>query len=68
INTAKNGASSGSFLANGYWDQSIKAIKSELAKGRKTYATIQFGHNDQKVTNPASMGKTLPRWFSKFAL
>ncbi|ESK94639.1 carbohydrate esterase family 12 protein [Moniliophthora roreri MCA 2997] len=59
INTAKNGATTGTFVANGYWDLSIKAIKSELAKGRKTYATIQFGHNDQKVADPASMGRNL---------
>ncbi|KAK7050982.1 hypothetical protein VNI00_005094 [Paramarasmius palmivorus] len=59
INTAKNGATTGTFVANGYWDLSIKAIKGELAKGRKTYATIQFGHNDQKIADAASMGRNL---------
>ncbi|KAL0067125.1 hypothetical protein AAF712_005912 [Marasmius tenuissimus] len=59
INTAKNGATTGTFVANGYFDISIKAIKAEVAKGRKTYATIQFGHNDQKVATPESMGANL---------
>jgi lysophospholipase L1-like esterase len=59
INTAHNGATTGTFVANGFWDISVAAIKSEIAKGRRTLATIQFGHNDQKIAPPESMGQNL---------
>ncbi|TFL04048.1 SGNH hydrolase [Pterulicium gracile] len=59
INTARNGASTGSFVANGFWDAAIAAIKAEVGVGRRTLATIQFGHNDQKIAGPESMGKNL---------
>lgn len=53
------GASTGSFVANGFWDAAIAAIKAEVGVGRRTLATIQFGHNDQKIAGPESMGKNL---------
>ncbi|KAF9267748.1 SGNH hydrolase [Marasmius fiardii PR-910] len=59
INTAHNGATTGTFVADGFWTISLNAIKAEVAKGRKTYATIQFGHNDQKIAPPESMGANL---------
>ncbi len=34
----------------------MAAIQSEVAKGRRTFATIQFGHNDMKIAPPESMG------------
>jgi len=30
-----------------------------VAKGRRTLVTIQFGHNDQKIAPPESMGANL---------
>ncbi|KAJ8521889.1 hypothetical protein ONZ45_g1432 [Pleurotus djamor] len=59
INTAHNGATTGTFVANGFWDISLSFIKSEVAKGRRTLATIQFGHNDQKIAPPESMGANM---------
>ncbi|KAL0580973.1 hypothetical protein V5O48_001065 [Marasmius crinis-equi] len=58
-NTARSGATTGSFVADGSWDISIDAIKREVANGRKTYVTLQFGHNDQKIAPPESMGANL---------
>ncbi|CAA7267025.1 unnamed protein product [Cyclocybe aegerita] len=59
INTARNGTTTGTFVAEGFWDASVAAIKGEVAKGRRTYVTIQFGHNDQKIAPPESMGANL---------
>ncbi|KAF9445467.1 carbohydrate esterase family 12 protein [Macrolepiota fuliginosa MF-IS2] len=59
INTAKNGATTGSFVADGFWDISLEAMWMELAKGRRTLVTIQFGHNDMKIAPPESMGANL---------
>ncbi|KAH6912134.1 SGNH hydrolase [Coprinopsis sp. MPI-PUGE-AT-0042] len=59
INTAQNGATTGTFVANGHWAKSVSAIKSEVSKGRRTLVTIQFGHNDMKIAPPESMGMNL---------
>ncbi|RDB25595.1 Rhamnogalacturonan acetylesterase RhgT [Hypsizygus marmoreus] len=59
INTAHNGATTGTFVANGFWDISLAAIRGEVAKARRTLVTIQFGHNDQKVAPPESMAVNL---------
>ncbi|KAF5362865.1 hypothetical protein D9758_007023 [Tetrapyrgos nigripes] len=59
INTAHNGATTGSFVADGFWDISLAAIRGEVAKGRRTLVTIQFGHNDMKIAPPESMGQNL---------
>ncbi|KAF9030961.1 SGNH hydrolase [Hymenopellis radicata] len=59
INTAHNGATTGTFVANGFWNISVAAIQAEVAKGRRTFATIQFGHNDMKIAPPASMGANM---------
>lgn len=42
-----------------YWNASLAAIKGEVSRGRRTLVTIQFGHNDQKIATPDSMGKNL---------
>jgi len=42
-----------------FWNISIAAIRGEVAKGRHTLVTIQFGHNDQKIAPPESMGANL---------
>ncbi|KAK7047641.1 hypothetical protein VNI00_006409 [Paramarasmius palmivorus] len=59
FNLARSGATTGTFVANGYWDESIATVKSEVENGRKPYVTIQFGHNDQKIAPPESMGQNL---------
>ena len=59
INTAHNGATTGSFVADGFFDISLAAIRNEVAQGRRTLVTIQFGHNDQKIAPPESMGANM---------
>ncbi|GLB40391.1 putative carbohydrate esterase family 12 protein [Lyophyllum shimeji] len=59
INTAHNGATTGSFVAGGFWNISLAAIEGEVAKHRRTFVTIQFGHNDQKIAPPESMAANL---------
>lgn len=34
-------------------------MRGEVAKGRRTLVTIQFGHNDMKIAPPESMGANL---------
>jgi lysophospholipase L1-like esterase len=46
INLAKGGRSSGSFRAEGRWDE-VEACCADAAAYRATYVLIQFGHNDQ---------------------
>lgn len=46
-------------MADGFWNISLAAISAEVAKGRRTLVTIQFGHNDQKIAPPESMGANL---------
>ncbi|KAF5382162.1 hypothetical protein D9615_004389 [Tricholomella constricta] len=59
INTAQNGATTGTFVSNGFWNISLNAIRGEIAKARRTLVTIQFGHNDQKIAPPESMAANL---------
>ncbi|KAF8149901.1 SGNH hydrolase [Crassisporium funariophilum] len=59
VNTAHNGATTGSFVADGFFAISLAAIKGEVAKGRRTLVTIQFGHNDMKIAPPESMGTNM---------
>ncbi|KIK63043.1 carbohydrate esterase family 12 protein [Collybiopsis luxurians FD-317 M1] len=59
INTAENGATTGSFVADGFWNISLAAMQGEVAKGRRTLVTVQFGHNDMKIAPPESMGANL---------
>jgi lysophospholipase L1-like esterase len=42
-----------------FWNISLAAIRGEVAKGRRTLVTIQFGHNDMKIAPPESMGSNL---------
>jgi lysophospholipase L1-like esterase len=46
INLAKGGRSSGSFRAEGRWDE-VEGLLRGAAAYRATYVLIQFGHNDQ---------------------
>jgi len=46
VNLARGGRSSGSFRAEGRWDE-VARLLGDGAGFRKTYVLIQFGHNDQ---------------------
>ncbi|GGY72683.1 rhamnogalacturonan acetylesterase [Pseudoduganella plicata] len=46
INLAKGGRSSGSFRAEGRWNE-VQGLLKGSAAYRATYVLIQFGHNDQ---------------------
>lgn len=46
INLARGGRSSGSFRAEGRWDE-VQALLHDSGAFRATYVLIQFGHNDQ---------------------
>ncbi|MYN02409.1 hypothetical protein GTP41_09880 [Pseudoduganella sp. DS3] len=46
LNLAKNGRSSGSFRAEGRWDE-VQALLRNSAGFNQTYVLMQFGHNDQ---------------------
>jgi len=46
VNLARGGRSSGSFRAEGRWDE-VQALLRDGAGFRTTYVLIQFGHNDQ---------------------
>src|SRR5579871_4481709 len=46
LNMAKGGRSSGSYRAEGSWEQVMAQLKSN-ASFKDTYVLIQFGHNDQ---------------------
>ena len=46
LNLAKNGRSSGSFRAEGRWDE-VQALLRDGTGYGKTYVLMQFGHNDQ---------------------
>ncbi|WP_202033630.1 hypothetical protein [Massilia sp. Se16.2.3] len=46
INLARGGRSSGSFRAEGRWDE-VQALLKDGASFAATYVLVQFGHNDQ---------------------
>ncbi|MDB5746586.1 MAG: hydrolase [Massilia sp.] len=46
INLARGGRSSGSFRAEGRWDE-VQALLKDGASFSNTYVLLQFGHNDQ---------------------
>jgi len=46
VNLARGGRSSGSFRAEGRWDE-VQALLRDGAGFEATYVLIQFGHNDQ---------------------
>lgn len=47
LNHAKNGRSSKSFISEGLWDNLLSQVQAD------DIVLIQFGHNDQKIHNPA---------------
>ncbi len=46
INLARGGRSSGSFRAEGRWDE-VQRLLSDASHFSATYVLVQFGHNDQ---------------------
>jgi lysophospholipase L1-like esterase len=61
-NRAKNGRSTRSFIAEGRWDEIVKALHAG------DYVFIQFGHNDEKVadqsvfTAPDDYGRNIAKF------
>ncbi|TLS28952.1 hypothetical protein PpBr36_00690 [Pyricularia pennisetigena] len=47
-NTAKSGATTASFRAQGLWDGAVRAVRDKVGGYEPVFVTIQFGHNDQK--------------------
>ncbi|CAE6478126.1 unnamed protein product [Rhizoctonia solani] len=58
----QNGATTVSFRNGGRWNLTLESAKSEVANGRKTWVTIQFGHNDMKVMSAEAMGVNLAKF------
>ncbi|KZV94253.1 SGNH hydrolase, partial [Exidia glandulosa HHB12029] len=52
-------ATTGSTIASGQFDAALAIVRSLVAEGRRTLVTVQFGHNDQKIAPPESMGANL---------
>jgi lysophospholipase L1-like esterase len=63
-NRAKNGRSTKSFIAEGRWDEIVKALHAG------DYVFIQFGHNDEKVadqsvfTAPDDYGRNIAKFIA----
>ncbi|KAF8604546.1 SGNH hydrolase, partial [Ceratobasidium sp. AG-I] len=55
-------ATTASFRSDGSWNRTLESAKGEVANGRKTWVTIQFGHNDMKVAPPETMGTNLAKF------
>jgi lysophospholipase L1-like esterase len=53
INLARGGRSSGSFRAEGRWDE-VQALLRESTPYSASYVLVQFGHNDQPGKAPRS--------------
>ncbi|ELQ42995.1 acetylesterase [Pyricularia oryzae Y34] len=47
-NTAKSGATTASFRAQGLWDGAVRRVREKVGEYKPVFVTIQFGHNDQK--------------------
>jgi lysophospholipase L1-like esterase len=54
-------------LSSGFWDLALQDVRQETAKGKATFVTIQFGHNDAGKTGlpPSSMGANLTQFVSQ---
>ncbi|EJD48508.1 SGNH hydrolase [Auricularia subglabra TFB-10046 SS5] len=59
INAAHDGATTGSTIASGQFETALGFVRALVAEGRRTLVTVQFGHNDQKIAPPESMGANL---------
>ncbi|KAL0064265.1 hypothetical protein AAF712_008850 [Marasmius tenuissimus] len=59
FNQAVGGATTGSFVEQGHWKTALDRAKEEVAKGRRTLVTIQFGHNDRRAGPPELLAQHL---------
>jgi len=68
VNLAKGGRSSGSFRAEGRWDQ-VQALLRDGVPYRANYVLIQFGHNDQpgKPGRSTDLVKEFPVNMARYA-
>jgi lysophospholipase L1-like esterase len=57
-NRGHSGATTASFVAGGDWGKVLNLVKSNKAN-YDCYVTIQFGHNDQVITDPLPLSKSL---------
>ncbi|KAF7182706.1 hypothetical protein CNMCM7691_002367 [Aspergillus felis] len=55
-NFAHSGATTASFVADGYWAKVLDAVKENKSLYHP-YVTVQFGHNDQKSTSGVSIAQ-----------
>jgi hypothetical protein len=44
-----DGATTGTFITSGQFNKTFTEVKEQVAAGRRTFATLQFGTNDQRV-------------------
>lgn len=67
INLARGGRSSGSFRAEGRWDE-VQALLRAGGAFRATYVLIQFGHNDQpgKPGRSTDLVRTFPSNMTRY--
>ena len=69
INLARGGRSSGSFRAEGRWDE-VQALLKDGAAFSTTYVLVQFGHNDQpgKPGRSTDLVEEFPRNIERYVL
>jgi len=60
-NYAVSGTTTGDLLASQNFKNALATIRTFVAEGRDVKTTIQYGHNDQKIATPESMGKVRMR-------
>jgi lysophospholipase L1-like esterase len=67
LNLARGGRSSGSFRAEGLWDQ-VQTLLHDGGAYRATYVLIQFGHNDQpgKPGRSTDLATEFPRNMARY--
>ncbi|KAJ9090916.1 hypothetical protein QFC19_009341 [Naganishia cerealis] len=63
-NFGSNGATTGTIVTRGLYEQAINATKAEVADGKSVFVTLQFGHNDMKIAGPESMAANLTQFVS----
>ena len=69
INLARGGRSSGSFRAEGRWDE-VEALLKDNASFSASYVLVQFGHNDQpgKPGRSTDLVTQFPQNIERYAL
>ena len=67
LNLARGGRSSGSYRAEGLWDEVLVRLRDRLS-GRTSIVLIQFGHNDQpgKLGRSTDLATEFPRNLARY--